>query len=319
MSKIMIIAVVAIVLLVMIAATVFIAKKSSSKYEIITDEASIQENYIDLSKEKDSNNKKSKREKKAPNHPDNGLIYYDEYIMNWREKLLWSAVGMAVLFAVGMIFYGNAFWALAISLLGLGYPKIKTKSIIKKRKEELLLQFKEALYSISSSLSAGKSVPSAIQEAYEEMKLIFSDNKDSYIVKELLVINRRLEMNQTIDSALHDLYERSGLEDIKTFAEVFIVCNKTGGNLKTVIQNSSQVIGEKIEIKQEIEVLISGKKFESRILTVIPFVLIGLMGVIAPDLLKNLYSTLGRLLSTIALAIIGVATLWSSKITNIEV
>ena len=309
--------------LITIVAVVIILMMNRGKYEVIDDENPLkEEKKIKEKKPKKSLiniEKKSTKstEKKAVSS--NGLINYDVYIMNTQEKVMWSLLGMVVLFAVGMMFYGSVIWALALSLLGLLYPKIKNKSIIEKRKEKLLLQFKEALYSISSSLSAGKAVPAAFKEAYEEMKMIFDEGKDSYIVNELLIINRRLEMNETIEGALADLAERSTLEDIETFAEIFISCNKTGGNLKRVILESSKMIGDKIGIKQEINTMISGKKMEGRVLTVIPLVVVLMLKFLAPDLINNLYSGVGHIMATVAIVLILLAALWSEKIMRIEV
>lgn len=314
----------AVVIVLTIVAITFILIKNKNKYVIEEEKAVItdqdKKKSFFIKKENKVTQKEKKKSEKTKDHEKNGrLINYDEYEMSSKEKVLWALVGMVVIFCVGYIFYKSVIWSVILSLIGIKYKDIKKKDIISKRKQNLLIQFKEMLYSVSSSLSAGKSVDGAFKEAYEDMLLIFGDRKDSYILGELLAILRKLEMNQTLETALQDLASRSGLEDIKTFTDVFITCNKTGGNLTKVIQNSSQIIGDKIEIKQEIEVLISGKKFEAKILTVIPFVLILLMGVMAPDLLKNLYSTMGRMLSTVALVIIGVATLWSNKIMNIEV
>lgn len=305
-----------LVVLLTVGAIVFIFIKNKNRY-IVEEISEINESNI-----VDKKVKVKKKNKKIINSStkENGtLINYDEYEMSTNEKILWSLVGVAVIFVIGLIFYNNVIWSLVVALIGIKYKDIKRKDIIYKRKQDLLIQFKEMLYSVSSSLSAGKSVEAAFKEAYEDMITIFGERKDIYILEELLSINRKLEMNYTLEEALQDLAQRSGLDDIKTFADVFIACNKTGGNLNKVIQNSSQVIGDKIEIKQEISVLISGKRLEAKILTFIPFILILLMGVMAPDLLKNLYTTMGRVLSTIALIIIGIATLWSNKITNIEV
>lgn len=317
--KIAIIAAIAVILIGTIAGITIILIKSKNNYEVV--EENIEENLDEKHKAKKEKVKNKKKNDKSAQKKQtkNGLINYEVYIMTFKEKVLWSLVAMGILFFVGMAFYGNVVWALVLSLLGLIYPKIKTKSIIEKRKEKLLLQFKEALYSVSSSLSAGKAVPAAFKEAYEEMIMIFDDGKTAYIVNELLIINRRLERNETIEDALMDLAERSNLEDIATFAEIFVSCNKTGGNLKKVILESSKMIGDKISIKQEIATMISGKKFEGRILTVIPLVVIFLLKFLAPDLINNLYSTLGRMMATISILMILGAALWIEKIMRIEV
>lgn len=312
-------AVIAVVVIIVIILVV--VKSGNKKYEIIEED----DNGSNKTKtKKQGKEKKQSKTKESKNKPkkvktNSELTDYDEYIMSKKEKIQWSLVGMAVVFCAGYIFYRSIIWAFILSLIGLKYPKMKNKEIIRKRKEKLLLQFKEALYAISSSLSAGKSVPGAFKDAYSDLQLIFGEGKETYILDELMYINRRIDMNETIEDALGDFANRSGLEDVNTFSDVFGACTRSGGNLKSVIQNSSQVIGDKIAINLEIKTLISGKKFEARILTVIPFALIFMMKLMAPDLIENLYTFFGRVLATGAIILIGIATLWASKITNIEV
>jgi len=109
--------------------------------------------------------------------------------------------------------------ALILTPLALLYPKRKTKDIIEKRKSELNLQFKDLLYSISASLTAGKSVETAFKEALNDLCILYPD-PDTYIIREVEYIVRRLEMNETIEDALEDLAKRSHLEDIQNFTDV---------------------------------------------------------------------------------------------------
>ena len=247
------------------------------------------------------------------------LIDYNVYEMTMAEKIKWSLIGMAVVFACSYVFYDSVLWSLAASSIGLLYPRIKKKDIIKTRKQKLLLQFKEALYIISSSLSAGKSVENAFIDAYNDLKTIFDYGKEGYILNELIYINRRIKLNQTIEDALNDFAKRSGLEDVTTFANVFCSCKSTGGNLKEVTEITSNIIGEKIGIEQDIETQISGKKFEANILVLIPFIIIIFIRISAPSFIMALYNLAGRLVSTFALLLILLSRLWSNKIINIEV
>ena len=239
--------------------------------------------------------------------------------MSKKEKLQWSLIGIAVVFIAGYIFYQSIIWSLVFSLIGLKFADIKKKDIISKRKQKLLMQFKEALYVISTSLSAGRSVENAFIDAKQDLEKIFDFGKENYIIDELTYINRRIQMNQTIEEALEDFADRSDLEDIRTFANVFIACKSTGGNLKSVTEMTSRIIGEKITTKQDIATLISGKKFEANILAFIPFGIILFLKMSAPDFLTALYTFQGRLLATGALLVIGVSVIWGRKIMNIEV
>lgn len=66
-------------------------------------------------------------------------------------------------------------------------------------------------------------------------------------------------MNENIESILKDFATRSGIEEIHHFADVFSVCKRSGGNLVEIISTTSRMIGERIEIKQEIETSLTSK------------------------------------------------------------
>jgi len=71
-------------------------------------------------------------------------------------------------------------------------------------------------------------------------------------------------MNETIEDALEDLAKRSHLEDIQNFTDVFQNLQENGGNLVNVIRNSTNIINDKIEIKEEINTLLAAKKLSRK-------------------------------------------------------
>lgn len=322
MNKTAIIAIMAVVILITVSMVVFIIVKNNKNYVVVDEDISESK----PKKTKKSNgikfNKKSLFEFEDDNDEEvntNGLINYNNYSMSASEKRKWSLMAMGVAFIASYIFYRSVIWSGVFCLVGLKFPNIKKKDIIKKRKQKLLLQFKEALYVISTSLSAGKSVENAFIDAHGDLESVFDFGDENYILDELTYINRRIKMNQTIEDALEDFADRSGLEDIRTFANVFIACKTTGGNLKSVTEITSNIIGEKITIKYDIETAISGKKFEANILGIIPFGIIIFLNSSSPDFLVGLYTIPGRLLSTVALLVIAISVMWGRKIMNIEV
>lgn len=314
----LIIIIMAVIVLLTIGLVVFVLMKNKNKYEVIEDE--IQETKVKpIKASKKIKIKNSLKEENIQEVNANGLVNYNTYIMSKKEKLQWSLIGMAVVFVAGYIFYQSLIWSLVFSLIGLKFVEIKRKDIIFKRKQKLLMQFKEALYVISTSLSAGRSVENAFIDAKQDLQKIFDFGKENYIIDELTYISRRIQMNQTIEEALEDFADRSGLEDIRTFANVFIACKSTGGNLKSVTEMTSRIIGEKITTKQDIATLISGKKIEANMLAFIPFGIVLFLKISAPDFIASLYTLQGRMLATVALLVIGISVLWGRKIMNIEV
>lgn len=249
----------------------------------------------------------------------NVLIDYNVYIMEPFEKFLYIFLAAAVLFVIGFIFYQNILLSLLLTPFAFFYPRIKIGEIIKKRKNLLNLQFRDMLYSLSSSLTAGKSPETAFSDVLKDLKVLYPTD-DVYIIKEVEYIIRKLKMNETVESALDDLGKRSKIEDIQNFTEVFKTCKRTGGNLVNVIRNSSDVINEKIEIIEDINTIIAAKKFEHKILSFVPVIMIVILSLTTEDYMAPLFNTiLGRTVMTIAIIIMVAGYFISHKIMDIEV
>lgn len=244
---------------------------------------------------------------------------YDRYIMPKREKAIHTAAAAAAIFAAGYVFYRNPAISLCMTPLALLYPKYKTREIIRKRKQALNLQFKEALYALSSSLTAGKSVETAFKEALRDLSVQYPDPATD-IIREFECIVRRLEMNETVEDALQDFAGRAHLEDIGSFADVLQICKRSGGNLVQVIRNSTDILNDKIEIRQEIDTLLTERRFEQKVLNIMPVLMIFFISASAGDFMQPVFTTIpGNIVMTLAILLLAAAYVISKKITDIEV
>lgn len=243
---------------------------------------------------------------------------YNEYDMGITEKLIYCFVGMAVLFLVGYVFYRNLIFSAFLALFGLKYPKMRREQIIRSRKNKLTLQFKDMLYSLSSAVGAGNSVERALFVTLGDMKQQYND-PNAFIIKELELMTSRLSMNRTVEEVIGDFAGRSHIEDIGTFANIFGIAKRTGGNLIEIIRNTTQIIADKIETKTEIDTMVASQKMEQKVLTVLPIGLVFFMTKSAGDFMEPIFTTLtGRVVASVSLAVILIGTIWSKKIADIE-
>lgn len=165
----------------------------------------------------------------------------------------------------------------------------------------------------------GRSLESAFKTALNDLRVLYPD-ENTYIIKEFGYICRKIELNEPVETALLDFAERSGLEDIKNFAEVMVICKRTGGNLVQVVKNTSAILSDKIEISQEIELLLTKQKYEQKILNIMPIVFIGLVKFGGSGYMDSLYTSIkGYLLMALALGILIAASVVSKKIFDIKV
>ncbi|KGK91423.1 hypothetical protein DP73_03810 [Desulfosporosinus sp. HMP52] len=256
---------------------------------------------------------------KAPVVNELGLPFYDEYEMSKKEKVGYSLLAGMILFLIGYLFYMNPIISLGFSLLGLFFPKIRRKQIIAQRKDNLTNQFKFALASISSSLSAGKSVENAFRSSLDDLKLLFPDDNTD-ILRELKWIVAKVDLNEPLEQALQDFAQRANIEEIFSFAEVFTTCKRTGGNLVEVVRKTTVVIQEKLEIKNEIKITLAAKKMEQKGIVIVPFFIIGYLALATGDFMTPMYNTLqGRIVMTVGWVVIAVIIYVSDRIMDIRV
>lgn len=243
---------------------------------------------------------------------------YDLYNFNLKEKLITCLEWMGISGIIAFFFY-RAVWAFALLLLLLPfYFKIKRKRLIRKRKWELTLAFREAVGMVAANLQAGNSVENAFRRTYGDLKSLYGEKSD--ITEEFLTMGRGLDSNLILEDMLRDFAQRSNVEDILDFADIFAVAKRTGGNLREIISDTVETISEKIEMKRELRILISEKQFEQKIMSVIPFFILAYIGFTSPGYFDSLYHNLSGV-GVMTACLIGyvAALLWGMKITAIEV
>lgn len=246
------------------------------------------------------------------------MLNYSEYRLTQAEGFMALVIPGILFFCIGWVFYNHLVISILLALNALFYPQIRCKELIKKRKEQLQIQFKNALYSLSSSLGAGRSVENSFREAVNDLRMLYPDPQ-TYITKEFQAINLKVENGEPIEMALDNFSKRAQLEDIRNFADVFMTCKRTGGSIVEVIRRTSHIIGEKLEIKQEIQVMVAQKKFESKILGVIPFFIVALLKFGSADYMEPLYHSVGMLVMTVSLILLALCHWMTNWIMDLKV
>lgn len=243
---------------------------------------------------------------------------YDVYRLSRKELQNYFTVTLLVIFCTGYVFYRSVALALAMCALSIaGLPHYRAM-LADRRKNKLRLQFKDMLYSVSSSVTAGRYLPEAIEESYNAVSLIHGE--DSILAIEIKNMIRQMkDANSSDETVLKSLAERSRIREVADFADACSTCRRTGGDLNRMIQRSSELLSHNIEIQKEKEVLMAQKKLESRLLAGMPVAVTGLINLSSSDYLDVMYDTmLGRILMTAAFAGTVFSFLYSMKITYTE-
>lgn len=254
---------------------------------------------------------------------------YKVYYMSKVEKILYFLAAFVCGAAVGYLFYGGIgkdefgnptvlTWVLDIAIptalgvaAGIAFLPIRTQQIIDKKRRKLNSQFRDMLEALTTSLGAGKTVVDSFRAVYEDLRVQYDENAD--ILKELAIILSGMDNNVAIEDLLQDFGIRSGIEDIYSFANVFKICYRKGGNIKDTIRSTHTILSDKMEITEDIETIVTANKNEQNIMMVMPIALVGMIKMMSADFAANFVTPAGIIATTIGVALF-VASYYVGKI-----
>ena len=208
--------------------------------------------------------------------------------------------------------------AAGMGFLG-GYIFLKCykKVLVEKRRWQLTMEFKDAMDALSAALAAGYSMDHAMSEARKDLLLLYG--RETLMTQELKDICTKLTLSRPLDELLKELGQRSGVEDILIFAQIYVTARRSGGNMVKIMKRTAGNIGEKMEVKREIRTMIAGKRMEAVCMMVVPLGILLYLNTLSPDFLQPLYQTLaGGIFMTISLLVYGVAVWWGFRIMRIQ-
>ncbi len=145
-------------------------------------------------------------------------------------------------------------------------------------------------------------------------------SKEDMISKELAVMVQQVHIQIPVEQILEEFSNRVRLEDIRSFSAVFSAAKRSGGDMIGIIRDSVQQIGDKIDVKREIDTLLAAKKYEFKVMSVIPYGIIAYMTLSFPEFMKCLYgNVIGIGVMSICLVIYITAYVFGVKLVKIEV
>lgn len=164
------------------------------------------------------------------------------------------------------------------------------RKLDEKKKRQLNMQFKDGMLSISSYLAAGYSIENAFNGTAKELENLYGQESD--MAKEFLRIVQRTSCNEKIEEAIEDMANQVDLEDARYFAAVFGYVKKSGGNLVEIMKKTADTISQKIMVKNDIDVMISGKKMEQNVMNFMPYMIIAYLRFGSYEFIAPMYGNL---------------------------
>ncbi len=225
-----------------------------------------------------------------------------------------SGLGILVVWLCYRSWYGAPL-AVLIAVL---YIRMKRKELAGKRRQLLHYHFRDFLSALHTALLAGYSVENGVKQATEDLERLYG--RDDVLCKELQGILRQMHFQKTVESLFMDLGRRSGIEDIRNFAEILLIAKRTGGNMNRILQATWRNICGKIDTKREIDTMIAARKYEQKLMNFMPAGIILYLRLTFQGFIEKMYGNPpGIAVMTICLFVYTGAVLFGRKLMNIQI
>jgi tight adherence protein B len=165
---------------------------------------------------------------------------------------------------------------------------------------------------IATALRSGSSLMQSVQRIIEE--------SEGPLVEEWRKLLKDVRLGQSLPEALLALEKRLPLPPVRSFVTVAAVARDTGGNLAGALSTLSQTLRGEILFRKKVEALTAQGKLSGYVVSAIPFALMAMLSLMAPELMTPLFTTvLGWGLLFLILVLVAIGTLIIREIVRIEV
>jgi tight adherence protein B len=221
-----------------------------------------------------------------------------------------AAVGASIL---AMLISGGAILATACGLLvGLGLPFGYLIVKESRRTSAFLAQLPDTLQLIAGSLSAGYSMPQAIDTIVRESSQPITGEFNRALVEARLGV--------PIEDALDGVAERMRSKDFGWVVMAIRIQREVGGNLAELLTTVSATLRERERLRRQVKVLSAEGRLSAWILGLLPPVFALYMLMTNPDYLSPLVTEpLGVLLLSTGVILLVVGAIWMRKAIKVEV
>jgi tight adherence protein C len=150
------------------------------------------------------------------------------------------AAAIGCFLAAGALLHLNLIVALGGCGLGYLIPSMVLKRMAKKRQHRIRLGLPDVLDLLVVSVEAGLGLDQAIQRVGEELAFAHPDLSD-----ELRLINLELRAGKGRSDALHNLAERTGVDDISSLVAMLVQTDKFGTSVAQSLRVHSETVRTK--------------------------------------------------------------------------
>ena len=184
-------------------------------------------------------------------------------------KYIMVCLGLATIVTTGTLFVPRipAIAGVLVGLIfGIGFPYIIIIFLKKRRMNKFVSLFPEAIDLMTRGLKSGLPITESIKVSAEEIA--------DPVGTEMQQIIDQIRVGGNMEDALQETSQRLGLQEFQFLTVAMSIQAETGGNLAETLENLSDVLRKRRQLKLKIKALSSEAKASAYIIGSLPFVMV---------------------------------------------
>lgn len=231
--------------------------------------------------------------------------------LDWTRKHFLFFFGGGTLLGSLLLLQGSAGWGLILMALAWVGPMLVIRQKAKTRTEAFTTQLPSALQLMANNIRAGGSLQHAIAAVVRQMA--------DPIRTEFLLVQQAIQLQVPVAAALERVRDRIGLPE---FGSVVVACKvaaEAGADLDRVFESIARELVEDRQFVKALQAASSEGKASAKVMTAVPFVIMGLVGFLNPTYFGQALATgTGRALIFGGIGVIAVGWLLIRRITDVR-
>lgn len=249
-----------------------------------------------------------------------------EEVINCLEKLLvqnqqkairngWMFAG-CMAFLVTLLFWPNILFILILAPLSviLTWQALKFffRMMWESHCNKVVDQMVDVLVIMCNSLKVGLGLTQAMERVIE--------GYPGPLAREFRLILNKVRLGQAVEEALTEMGDRIQRPDIDMMVSAINILKETGGNLAETFFVMADTMRERQKMEKKIKALTAQGMTQAKILSAVPFFLIGIFLIVDKDYIAPVLTTpLGWVLLCIVCGLVGIGYVVMKKMVEIKV
>ena len=203
---------------------------------------------------------------------------------NWSmQEYLYVSLGLVL--TIALLTYlksGAILLSLGLGIfVGAGLPHLVVNHFVKKRGKQFTSKFSDAIDLLVRGLRSGLPVTETLG--------IVASEVPGPVGEEFKLVSDRIKVGRTMEDALQETADRLNMPEFSFFVITLAIQRETGGNLAETLNNLSDVLRKRAQMKLKIRAMSSESKASAYIVGALPFIVFGMIWWINPDYIGKFF------------------------------